>query len=65
MSASGAPVSGRSGPPNNLMNHPHRPTTAVLAALRGALLDLLATGDLARTAAAVEYQIDALRGAAS
>ena len=35
--------------------------TLVLAVLRGALLDLLATGDRARTTAAVEAQLDALR----
>ena len=34
--------------------------TAVLAALRGALLDLLATGDARRTTAAVEAQLAAL-----
>jgi AcrR family transcriptional regulator len=35
--------------------------TLVLALLRGALLDLLATGDRARTTAAVTAQLDALR----
>jgi AcrR family transcriptional regulator len=35
--------------------------TVVLAVLRGALLDLLATGDLARTGAAVHHQLTALR----
>lgn len=34
--------------------------TQVLAVLRGALIDLLATGDLDRTSAAVERQLDAL-----
>lgn len=34
--------------------------TLVLAVLRGALLDLLATGDLARTTAAVQEQLRAL-----
>jgi len=34
--------------------------TLVLAVLRGALLDLLATGNLARTTAAVREQLDAL-----
>jgi AcrR family transcriptional regulator len=34
--------------------------TAVLAVLRGALLDLLATGDAARTAAAVDRQLAGL-----
>lgn len=35
--------------------------TMVLAMLRGALLDLLATGDVKRTAAAVQYQLAILR----
>jgi AcrR family transcriptional regulator len=35
--------------------------TLVLAVLRGALLDLLATGDVERTTAAVRREIDALR----
>lgn len=35
--------------------------TLVLATLRGALLDLLATGDIQRTTAAVHQQLDALR----
>ena len=35
--------------------------TAVLALLRGALLDLLATGDTARTTAAVTTGLDAIR----
>jgi AcrR family transcriptional regulator len=34
--------------------------TAALAVLRGALLDLLATGDTARTTAAVRLQVDSL-----
>jgi hypothetical protein len=34
--------------------------TLVLAVLRGALLDLLATGDTARTAAAVDRQLAGL-----
>lgn len=34
--------------------------TAVLAVLRGALLDLLATGDVERTTAAVHLQVEAL-----
>jgi AcrR family transcriptional regulator len=38
--------------------------TAVLAVLRGALLDLLATGDVARTTAAVELQVALLTGRA-
>ncbi|PWI15793.1 TetR family transcriptional regulator [Streptomyces sp. Act143] len=37
--------------------------TLVLAVLRGALLDLLATGDVARTTAAVNLQLDLLDGA--
>lgn len=36
--------------------------TAVLAALRGALLDVLATGDVERTTAAVHRQVAALVG---
>jgi len=32
----------------------------VLAVLRGALLDLLATGDAARTTAAVHHQLESL-----
>lgn len=36
--------------------------TAVLAVLRGALLDLLATGDVRRTTAAVHQQVAALTG---
>ena len=39
--------------------------TAVLAVLRGALLDLLATGDIARTTDAVHAQVRDLRAAAS
>lgn len=38
--------------------------SAVLAVLRGALLDLLATGDLERTTAAVDHQLQTLRHAA-
>jgi AcrR family transcriptional regulator len=38
--------------------------TLVLAVLRGALLDLLATGDADRTTAAVHQQLQALRAAA-
>jgi AcrR family transcriptional regulator len=37
--------------------------TLMLAVLRGALLDLLATGDLERVGAAVQRQLDGLRGA--
>jgi hypothetical protein len=37
--------------------------TLVLAVLRGALLDLLATGDLERTTAAVNRNLELLRGA--
>jgi AcrR family transcriptional regulator len=36
--------------------------TLVLAVLRGTLLDLLATGDLTRTTAAVHYQLRGLAG---
>jgi AcrR family transcriptional regulator len=36
--------------------------TLVLAVLRGAFLDLLATGDLARTTDAVEHQLVLMRG---
>jgi AcrR family transcriptional regulator len=39
--------------------------TLVLAVLRGALLDLLATGDADRTTAAVHQQLQSLRGAAN
>jgi len=35
--------------------------TAVLAVLRGAMLDLLATGDVARTSRAVDLVLRALR----
>ncbi len=35
--------------------------TLILAVLRGALLDLLATGDVARVSAAVDRQLDLLR----
>jgi len=38
--------------------------TVVLAVLRGALLDVLATGDVERTTAAVRHQLTALRAAA-
>ena len=41
----------------------HSERTLILAILRGALLDLLATGDLERTTAAVERQVELLRGA--
>ena len=34
--------------------------TALLAVLRGAMLDLLATGDVVRTTGAVEHQLAAL-----
>jgi AcrR family transcriptional regulator len=37
--------------------------TLVLAVLRGALLDLLATGDVDRATAAVHQQLEAMRGA--
>lgn len=37
--------------------------TVVLAVLRGALLDVLATGDVERTTAAVHHQLTALRAA--
>lgn len=36
--------------------------TLVLAVLRGASFDLLATGDVERTTAAVSLQLDLLRG---
>jgi len=39
--------------------------TLVLAVLRGALLDLLATGDLHRTTAAVQQQLQRLTNSAS
>ena len=39
--------------------------TLLLAVLRGALLDLLATGDLGRTTAAVQRQVRALAGRAA
>ncbi len=39
--------------------------TAVLAVLRGAMLDLLATGDLERTTAAVRHQLRAAGPAAA
>lgn len=38
--------------------------TVVLAVLRGALLDVLATGDVERTTVAVHHQLTALRATA-
>lgn len=43
---------------------PHGDPTVVLATLRGALLDLLATGDVERTTAAVRRQTALLAGSA-
>jgi hypothetical protein len=43
--------------PDAESKHARAQRTAVLALLRGALLDLLATGDLDRTTRAVEQQL--------